>query len=71
MNTPLENKIGNVRMPYMIFMPGHPDADSQGFVKMPNVKILYEMAGMIERIRNQRENGSILNIGKNRKQKAE
>lgn len=31
----------------MVYNPGHPDADNQGFVKMPNVNIVNEMVDMI------------------------
>jgi len=27
--------------------PGHPDADASGFVSLPNVNVVSEMAGMI------------------------
>jgi flagellar basal-body rod protein FlgC len=30
-----------------IYMPGHPHADAQGFVTMPNVNIVEEMADMM------------------------
>jgi len=31
----------------MVFNPGHPDADAEGMVAMPNVRIPYEMVDMI------------------------
>lgn len=39
--------IKDSRPPRMILNPGHPDADAQGFVAMPNVNIHEEMADMI------------------------
>ena len=30
-----------------IFMPGHPDADATGFVRMPNVQLPIEMVNLI------------------------
>ncbi len=30
-----------------VYMPGHPDADKNGYVKMPNVNIINEMVDMI------------------------
>jgi flagellar basal-body rod protein FlgC len=35
------------RPPQLVFNPGHPDADAQGMVAMPNVNIHEEMADMI------------------------
>lgn len=35
------------RPPRMQFDPGHPDADAQGYVAMPNVNVVEEMADMI------------------------
>ncbi|PLX84502.1 MAG: flagellar basal body rod protein FlgC [Desulfuromonas sp.] len=32
--------------PKMVYDPGHPDADDKGFVAMPNVNLLEEMADM-------------------------
>lgn len=31
----------------VVYNPGHPDADQQGFVRMPNVNIVNEMVDMI------------------------
>lgn len=33
--------------PRMSYEPGHPDANAQGYVAMPNVNIVEEMADMI------------------------
>jgi len=30
-----------------VFNPGHPDADEEGYVKMPNVNVVEEMVNMI------------------------
>lgn len=35
------------RPPRLIFNPGHPDADAQGMLAMPNVNVHEEMADMI------------------------
>lgn len=35
------------RQPRMQYDPGHPDADTQGYVAMPNVNVVEEMADMI------------------------
>ena len=31
----------------LVYMPGHPDADKNGYVRMPNVNIINEMVDMI------------------------
>ena len=33
--------------PMMVYEPGHPDADPQGYVAMPNVNVVQEMVNMI------------------------
>jgi flagellar basal-body rod protein FlgC len=33
--------------PEMVFDPGHPDADKNGYVAMPNVNVVQEMVNMI------------------------
>lgn len=33
--------------PRLMYDPGHPDADTQGYVAMPNVNVIEEMADMI------------------------
>ena len=30
-----------------IYQPGHPDADKEGFVEMPNVNLAYEMVDLM------------------------
>lgn len=30
-----------------VFMPGHPDADAEGFVRMPNVQLPIEMVNLL------------------------
>ena len=37
----------DLRAPQMVHMPGHPDADANGFVAMPNVNVHEEMADLI------------------------
>lgn len=37
--------------PRMQYDPGHPDADAQGYVAMPNVNVIEEMADMISATR--------------------
>ncbi len=35
----------------LIFQPNHPDADAEGYVAMPNVNVVEEMADMISATR--------------------
>lgn len=37
----------DARPPRLVFNPGHPEADSEGMVAMPNISIHEEMADMI------------------------
>jgi flagellar basal-body rod protein FlgC len=44
-------KVAEIRQddspPEMVFDPGHPDADQNGYVAMPNVNVVQEMVNMI------------------------
>lgn len=42
------------------YIPGHPAADDKGFVKLPNVSMLVEMADMREAIRSYTANSQII-----------
>lgn len=48
-----------------IYEPGHPDADSEGYVTLPNVNILEEMVNMMMASRTYEANISAFNITKN------
>lgn len=48
----------------MVYRPEHPDADANGYVKMPNVDMSKEMVDMISAIRSYEANVTILNAGK-------
>lgn len=43
-----------------VYTPGHPDADAQGYVKMPNVELPVEMMNMVSATRAYQANASIL-----------
>ena len=43
-----------------LYQPGHPDADSDGFVNMPNVDLPQEMIHMIEATRAYQANAAVL-----------
>ncbi|MEW9123737.1 MAG: flagellar basal body rod protein FlgC [Thermotaleaceae bacterium] len=53
-----------------IYEPGHPDADKDGYVQMPNVEIVAEMVNMISSTRAYEANITSLNATKNMAMKA-
>lgn len=48
-----------------VYDPGHPDADDEGYVNMPNVDIVTEMLNMISASRAYEANVTALNASKN------
>jgi len=50
--------------PRLVYDPGHPDADSNGYVAMPNVNIVTEMVGMISASRAFEANVVAINAAK-------
>ncbi|QGU95081.1 flagellar basal body rod protein FlgC [Clostridium bovifaecis] len=53
-----------------VYDPSHPDADNEGYVLMPNVNILNEMADMIAATRAYEANVTAINSGKSMFMKA-
>lgn len=53
-----------------VYNPGHPDADAQGFVTMPNVNVVNEMVDMIAASRTYEANITVSNAAKNMMNKA-
>ncbi len=49
----------------MVYDPGHPDADGDGYVKMPNVDIMTEMANLITASRAYEANVTAMNTTRN------
>jgi flagellar basal-body rod protein FlgC len=45
----------------LVYDPSHPDADENGYVKMPNVNVLREMVDLINAQRAYEANASVLN----------
>jgi flagellar basal-body rod protein FlgC len=39
--------VSDTRPPRVVFDPGHPDADPQGYVAMPNVNVVSEMVDLM------------------------
>lgn len=53
-----------------VYNPGHPDADEEGFVNMPNVDTVTEMINMISATRGYEANITALNASKSMVMKA-
>lgn len=49
----------------LVYDPGHPDADAEGYVMRPNVNAVQEMVDMITASRSYEANVSALNTSKN------
>jgi flagellar basal-body rod protein FlgC len=56
--------------PRRVYDPGHPDADAQGYVNMPNVTLVNEMVDMISATRAYEANISAIDSAKSMAQKA-
>ncbi|MBI3768926.1 MAG: flagellar basal body rod protein FlgC [Deltaproteobacteria bacterium] len=52
------------RPPQLVFDPGHPDADPNGYVAMPNVNVVTEMVDMMAATRAYEANVTALNATK-------
>jgi len=50
--------------PRLIYDPSHPDADSDGYVALPNINIVMEMVDMITATRAYEANVTVLNAAK-------
>lgn len=50
--------------PQMVYDPGHPDADKDGYVAMPKVSVIEEMANMMMASRAYEANVAAFNISK-------
>lgn len=56
--------------PRMQYDPGHPDANADGYVAMPNVDVVTEMVNMMSASRAYESNVSVLNASKSMALKA-
>ena len=54
----------------LVYDPGHPDADKNGYVKMPNVNTVEEMVNMINATRSYEANIAAIDAAKNMALKA-
>jgi len=53
-----------------VYQPGHPDANPEGYVKMPNVNVMEEMVNMISATRSYEANTKVIGATKNMAAKA-
>ena len=53
-----------------VYQPGHPDANPQGYVQMPNVNVMEEMVNMISASRSYEANVKVIGATKNMAAKA-
>ncbi|MCM2324209.1 MAG: flagellar basal body rod protein FlgC [Oligoflexia bacterium] len=60
----------DTRPPRMVYNPSHPDANAEGYVAMPNVNTVEEMANMIAAQRSYEANVTAMNAAKQMAQKA-
>ena len=56
--------------PRMVYEPGHPDADADGYVKLPNINIITEMVDMMTASRAYEANVTSVNVAKSMMLKA-
>jgi flagellar basal-body rod protein FlgC len=54
----------------LVHQPGHPDANEQGYVEMPNVNVVEEMVDLVSATRSYEANVTALNAGKAMTRKA-
>lgn len=65
------SKIVEDKSPFkIVYDPGHPDADANGNVRMPNVEIVNEMVNMISATRSYEANVTAINSSKSMIMKA-
>ena len=65
------SKIVEDKTPYKLrYEPGHPDADKDGYVELPNVEIVKEMVDMIDAQRAYEANITAMNTTKSMLMKA-
>lgn len=58
------------RPPVLKYDPGHPDANEEGYVEMPNINLMEEMANLMMASRSYEANTAAFNAAKNMAQAA-
>ena len=56
--------VADQRPPRLVFDPGHPDADPEGYVKLPNVDVVSEMVDLMAASRAYEANVAAVNATK-------
>jgi flagellar basal-body rod protein FlgC len=54
----------DTKEPRVVFDPNHPDADTDGYVEMPNIQVMSEMVNMITATRAYEANATAVNEAK-------
>ncbi|MBI4681954.1 MAG: flagellar basal body rod protein FlgC [Nitrospirae bacterium] len=62
--------VESTKPPIVIYEPGHPDADENGYVSMPDINVIEEMTNMMMALRAYEANVRAFNISKGMYQKA-
>lgn len=66
----VSNVVEDRKPPITIYDPGHPDADENGYVSMPNINVMEEMVNMMMALRAYEANIRAYNTSKGMYQKA-
>lgn len=56
--------VEDTKPPRMVYNPGHPDSNKEGYVAMPNISVMEEMVNMITATRSFEANTTALNATK-------
>ncbi len=56
--------VADQRPPRMVYDPSHPDADPNGYVKMPNISVMEEMVDMMSATRSYQANTTAIKMAK-------
>ncbi len=62
--------VPSAKPPIIVYDPGHPDADEDGNVSMPNINVMEEMVNMMMALRSYEANVKAFNMSKGMYQKA-
>ena len=66
----VSNVVQDSKPPLTVYDPGHPDADENGYIKMPDINIIEEMVNMMMALRAYEANVKAFNTSKVMFQKA-
>ncbi len=60
----VSNIVEDTKPPITVYDPGHPDADENGYIKMPNINVIEEMVNMMMALRAYEANVKAYNTSK-------